>query len=201
MNNVKKGGAALIIIDAQNMILDEKGSAAAFGIWKHARENKTVENVKKAIEKARRADVPIIYIQTFIRPEILPETGLWKDVRNIKEKLSLSEFEHQFKIVEELKPHSEDYVVKKWNCMDAFHNTELDALLKGLKRDTIIFAGVATNFCVETTVRSASDRGYNIIVLSDCVATMNEEIQSFPINVIFPMLGEVTTADKLEITS
>ncbi|TFH44603.1 MAG: isochorismatase family protein [ANME-2 cluster archaeon] len=45
------------------------------------------------------------------------------------------------------------------------------------------------------------NRGYNSIVLSDCVATMNEQYQKFPIDEIFPMLGEVTIVEKLEITS
>ena len=38
-------------------------------------------------------------------------------------------------------------------------------------------------------------------MLSDCVATMNEQYQKFPIDEIFPMLGEVTIVEKLEITS
>jgi nicotinamidase-related amidase len=102
--------------------------------------------------------------------------------------------------VEGLAPHPEEYIVTNYNTMDGFHNTDLEQILKALKCDTLIFAGVATNLCLETTVRSAFNRGYNIIVLRDCVATINEEFQKFPINVIFPMLGEVTTAEKLEIT-
>jgi len=83
--------------------------------------------------------------------------------------------------------------------MNAFYNTELEDVLKGLGCDTLIFTGVATNLCVETTVRNASDRGYNIIVLSDCVATISEDAQNFAISVIFPMLGEVVTVEKLEL--
>jgi len=103
--------------------------------------------------------------------------------------------------VKELAPHPEDYIVTKYNTMDGFHNTDLEQILKVLKCDTLIFAGVVTNFCLETTVRSAFNRGYNTIVLSDCVATMNEEFQEFAIKVIFPMLGEVTTADELEVSA
>jgi ureidoacrylate peracid hydrolase len=68
-----------------------------------------------------------------------------------------------------------------------------------LRCDTLIFTGVATNFCVETTIRSALNRGYNIVVLSDCVATISEDAQNFAINVIFPMLGEVIMVEKLEL--
>ncbi|TFH46978.1 MAG: isochorismatase family protein [ANME-2 cluster archaeon] len=60
---------------------------------------------------------------------------------------------------------------------------------------------LVTNLCVENTVRIAFNREYNSIVLSDCVATMKEQYQKFPIDERFPMLGEVTTVEKLEITS
>lgn len=195
MSNMKKEGKALIVMDMQNDILDEKGAAAAFGIWKHARETKIVENIRKVIEKARKAGVPIIYIQEFCRHELLPDSGLGK---SLKESGAFKRGTRGAQIIDGLTPQPQDYIVEK-HRMDAFYNTELEDILKGSKCDTLIFTGVATNLCVETTVRSASDRGYNIVVLSDCVATMSESAQVFPINVIFPMLGEVTTADKVEI--
>ena len=202
MSNMKREGTAFIVGHAQNFMLDEKGLNTAWGVWKYAKETRMIENTKKAIEKAREARVPIIYIKLDIRPQVLPDIGFWKQVKEIDfTKITPSEVEFQFGIVEELAPHPEDYIVTNYNTMDGFHNTDLEQILKALKCDTLIFTGVATNLCLETTVRSAFNRGYNSIVLSDCVATMNEELQKFPINVIFPMLGEVTTAEKLEITS
>lgn len=200
MTSVEREGTASIIVDTQNFILDEKGLMATMGVWKYAKETKMVENSKKAMEKIRRAKIPIIYIKMDIRPQILPAIGFWKEVKKIDfTKITPEENEFQLEIVKELTPHPEDYIVTKYNTMDGFHNTDLEQILKGLKCDTLIFIGVATNLCFEATVRSAFNRGYNSIVLSDCVATMNEELQKFPINVIFPMLGEVTTAEKLEI--
>ncbi len=196
MSNMKNEGKALMVMDMQNDLLDEKGGSAAFGIWKQVREMKTVENIGKAIEKARKAGVPLIYIQTFFRHELLPDSGF---ARSLKESGSFKRGTPGAQIIDELAPQPQDYVVEK-HSMNAFYNTELEDVLKGLRCDTLIFTGVATNFCIETTVRSASDRGYNTVVLSDCVATISEDAQSFPINMIFPMLGEVTTADKLDFT-
>ena len=201
MSDMKREGTAFIVVHAQNFMLDEKGLTAAWGVWKHAKETRMIENTKKAIEKAREARVPIIYIKLDIRPQVLPDIGFWKEVKKIDfTKITPEENEFQLEIVKELTPHPEDYVVTNYNTMDGFHNTDLEQILMALKCDTLIFTGVATNFCLETTVRSAFNRGYNTIVFSDCVATMNEEFQKFPINVVFPILGEVTTAEKLEIT-
>jgi ureidoacrylate peracid hydrolase len=198
VSNIKREGTVLTVIDMQNLMLEEKGAAAFLGVWKQVKEKDTVKNLQKAIEKARNSVIPIIYVQTFVRPQVLPEVGIWKDFKQIDfSKASPWELE----IAEEIKPHPEDFIVTKYNTMDAFHNTDLEAILKGLKCDTLIITGIATNFCVETTVRSAMNRGYNVVVLSDCVATVSEEAQAFPITVIFPMLGEVTTVDKFEIAS
>ena len=189
-------------MDAQNFMLDEKGLSADWGVWKHAKETRMIENTKKVIKKAREAKIPIIYFKLDLRPQVLPDIGFWKRIKEIDfTKISHKEGEFQIGIVKELAPHPEDYIVTKFNTMDGFHNTDLEQILKGLRCDTLIFTGVVTNFCLETTVRSAFNRGYNSIVLSDCVATMNGDLQKFPINAIFPMLGEVTTAEKLEIIS
>jgi ureidoacrylate peracid hydrolase len=48
-------------------------------------------------------------------------------------------------------------------------------------------------------VRGAFDRGYRFVVLSDCIASMNEEVQRFSLDFVFPMLGEVCTSEELEI--
>ena len=199
MSKVKKEGTALIVIDLQNFLLDER--AEALGISKYAREIRVIENTQKAIEKARSAGIPIIYVQTILRPEILPDSGMWKMFKGMAEGISAEEIEPMMEIIKEVVPHPEDYVVRKCNCMNAFYNTDLDTILRGLKCDTLIFTGVMTNFCVETSVRAASDRGYNVLVLSDCVAAMNEESQRFPLTMVFPLLGEVTTVEELEITS
>ncbi|TFH04160.1 MAG: isochorismatase family protein, partial [Methanosarcina sp.] len=56
--------------------------------------------------------------------------------------------------------------------MHGFFKTDMDQILKGLKRDTLVFAGAITNLWLETTVRGAFDRRYNTIVLSNCTATI-----------------------------
>lgn len=199
MNKVKKGKTALIVIDLQNFLFDEGDEA--LGLLKYADGMKMVENTRKAVEEVRDAGIPIIYVQTILRSEILPEGGLWKIIKRKVGTLSVEELKWGAKIVKELTPHPGDYIIRKCNCMSAFCNTELDTILRGLKCDTLIFTGGITNFCVESSVRDACDKGYNVVVLSNCVVAMREEAQKFALGVIFPMLGEVTTVEELEITS
>jgi len=202
MTGIKRENAALIVVDAQNFILHEKGLNAEWGVLKHAKDTDMIENTKKAIAKAREYRIPVIYIKMDLRPQTLPAIGFWKQLLEIDfSKISPEEEEFQTGFVEELAPRPEDFIVIKYNAMNGFFNTDLDQILKGLKRDTLIFAGAITNLCLETTVRGAFDRGYNIIVLSNCTASFNAELQRFSTEVIFPMLGEVCTLDELEIVS
>src|SRR4029079_16644389 len=73
------------------------------------------------------------------------------------------------KIVDELTPRRGDHVVPK-HRFSGFFGTDLDALLRGLGVDTLIFTGCTTSVCVDSTVRDAFFRDYRCIVLEDCVA-------------------------------
>ena len=59
----------------------------------------------------------------------------------------------------------------------SFHETDLDLILRNRGIRTLIVCGVTTEVCVHTTVREANDRGYECVVLSDCVGSYFPEFQ------------------------
>ena len=69
-------------------------------------------------------------------------------------------------LVGELILHSSDTVIRKKSC-DAFLDTSLDRFLMARAVDSLIITGGATDYCVDTTVRSALARGYATVVPSD----------------------------------
>lgn len=71
-----------------------------------------------------------------------------------------------WKLVEELGPRPGDTVIRKKSC-DAFLETSLEAFLHSRSIDRLIITGWATDYCVDTTVRSALARGYPTVVPSD----------------------------------
>ena len=84
--------------------------------------------------------------------------------------------EYGHDIVDELRPLPHEPVVDKPG-KGAFYATDLDAILKhrGLKQ--LVVCGVTTEVCVHTTVREANDRGYDCLVLEDCVGSYFPEFQ------------------------
>jgi len=85
--------------------------------------------------------------------------------------------------VDELKPIEGEPIVDKPG-KGAFYATDLDSILthQGIKQ--LVVCGVTTEVCVHTTVREANDRGYDALVLEDCVASYFPEFQEVGIKMI-----------------
>jgi nicotinamidase-related amidase len=72
-------------------------------------------------------------------------------------------------IVEELKPQSADVVMYK-HRFSGFYQTELDAILKKAGIKYLVVTGCTTSVCVESTIRDASFRDYQCVLLTDCTS-------------------------------
>jgi nicotinamidase-related amidase len=86
-------------------------------------------------------------------------------------------------IIEELYPKSGEPVIDKPG-KGSFHATDLHQILLDRKIRTLVVCGVTTEVCVHTTVREANDRGYECVVLSDCVASYFPEFQRVALEMI-----------------
>jgi len=84
--------------------------------------------------------------------------------------------EHGHGIIDELAPVDGEPVIDKPG-KGAFYNTGLAAMLSAAGITSLVVTGVTTEVCVHTTVREANDRGYECLVLSDCVGSYFPEFQ------------------------
>jgi len=75
--------------------------------------------------------------------------------------------------------------------LNAFSNTDLDNLLRKREITNIVLAGVATSICIDSTGRSAYERGYKVSVLSDCTSGRTTFEQDFYCENVFPLYAEV----------
>ena len=81
-------------------------------------------------------------------------------------------------IIEELEPDPEDTVVTK-GTFSPFNSTDINTILNEKNIKTLVFTGLATSQCVETTARDASDMGYKIIQIEDAQADYDELSHNF----------------------
>ncbi len=77
-------------------------------------------------------------------------------------------------IVDDIKPLSDDHIVIKRRD-SAFHDTEIGVWLRSLGVDTLIFCGIDTSICVETSLRDAFNIGYDVVLISDATASSNNK--------------------------
>jgi len=102
-------------------------------------------------------------------------------------------------IVEALRPAPGEPVVDKPG-KGAFHATDLDARLRDLGVESLVVCGVTTEVCVQTTVREANDRGYECLVLEDCVASYFPELHAAALAMVKAqggIFGWVSRSDAL----
>lgn len=66
-----------------------------------------------------------------------------------------------------------DVLIGTKHTYDAFWQTDLDYVLRGLRRDTVVITGTMTNFCCEATARAGFDRGYHVVLCADLCASDN----------------------------
>jgi nicotinamidase-related amidase len=102
-------------------------------------------------------------------------------------------------IIAELYPEPGEPVIDKPG-KGAFYATDLQAILQRLGVKQLVVTGVTTEVCVNTTVREANDRGYECLVLEDCVGSYFPEFQTMGLKMIRAqggIFGWVTKSDAL----
>jgi nicotinamidase-related amidase len=89
-------------------------------------------------------------------------------------------------------------VVITKNRFSAFVGTNLDLVLRSFVIDSLLFTGVATEVCVESSLRSALFHEYWGSLVEDCAATYSRIAHDASVCVVAQNFGTVVTADKLE---
>jgi nicotinamidase-related amidase len=79
----------------------------------------------------------------------------------------------------------------------AFYGTQLDQELRRRGIRTIVFAGIATNFGVESTARAAFDRGYELVFAEDAMSGLTAGAHAFAMASIFPRMGRVRSSQDI----
>lgn len=187
---------ALIIQDLQNDVVSEGGAFADTGSAEHARSQNVVENVVRLAEMARPAGVAVIHVWYIVEPEA---RGLKLNAplyRGIKDSGAVVRGGWGAQPAPGLEPQPGDFVVEKTR-MNAFYDTRLDSLLRGLGIETLIITGAWTNVSVEHTARHAADAGYHAMVASDGTSTMNEDWQRAALEYTLTRVGRIVSISEL----
>jgi nicotinamidase-related amidase len=121
-----------------------------------------------------------------------------RDVSPIHKRLKLfaPAGSREAEVLDELKPMDNELVITK-GCSGVFNGTNFDQILANMGIKNLIFAGVVTNYCVETAVRDAGDRDYNVILLDDGCAALSPDHHRLALEVLDDCYCKVMTTDDV----
>ena len=175
----KKENSALIIIDMQNAFINPEGSLSKMGL-DTSRTSNAIEPIKLLKKEFKAQGLPVIYLQHSHRKDGADAGLIVKVFPPIMDLGHCIEGTWDGEIINELKPEADDFIVKK-HRFSGFYNTQLEDVLRSLGIEVLVVTGIATNVCVESTIRDAFYRDYNVIVPREATAsyTLQEEQGSF----------------------
>jgi gluconolactonase len=196
MDPIDTKAAAMIIQDLQNDVIIEGGAFADSGAPAHATSQNVVENVKGLADAARKAGVPVIHVWYIVEEGA---AGLRQNAplfQGVKDANALVRGSWGAAPAEGLEPQEGDQIVEKMR-MNAFYNTKLDILLRGLGVETLIITGAWTNMSIEHTARHAADAGYRAVVASDGTSTVDDDWQNAALNYAMQNVAAVGTCAEI----
>src|ERR1700719_1241897 len=187
---------AVVLIEYQNDFTSEGGSLhdAVKGVME---QEQMLPNSVETVARARELGATIIHAPITFTPDYheLSSTpyGILKGVVDSK---SFRKGTWGAAIMDVLKPEPGDIVIEGKRGLDGFATTNLDFILRGRGISTIALGGFLTNCCVESTMRTGYEKGYDVITLKDCTATVSEEEQRVAVEKNYPMFSKPMTHDE-----
>jgi len=197
--------------------LDKKKTGLLFfdmlNVYYHGASDETKKRMKPVVDHAvllmnaaRNAMIPIFYAMANHRPDgesrslAVTDTDMrlrpWPNGECNPTVHGASEGSWKQKVIEEIAPRPEDYVIPKFRW-STFHQTYFDLALRSRAIDTLIISGGAVDVGVASTVYSARDHDYNVIVVRDACSNSHEDSMAAFMNTVFPRMARVRTTDQV----
>lgn len=181
---------ALIVIDMQRDFAEPGGFGASLGN-DVSRITKIVPDVKRLMQGFRDAGLPVIHTMECHRPDLSDLPPAKRDRGNPVLRIGdegpmgrvLIAGEAGTAILPELSPIEGEIVIEKPG-KGAFYATELGHILKEKGITQLVFAGVTTEVCVQTTMREANDRGYECLLAEEATESYFPEFKAATIAMI-----------------
>jgi ureidoacrylate peracid hydrolase len=194
--------AALIVIDMQNDFCAAGGMMDLEGADLRAVQT-MAERLPEVIDAARSSGVLVVFIRNVYstqRNVYLSDVWLEQMLRRRGDSYTIREVcgaeSWQGDFYPGVAPQAGEPIVTK-HRYGAFHNTDLETILRVHGIRTVVLTGVATNACVETTAREAFVRDYYVVFTSDGTACYSDEAHEATLRTIDKYFGVVVSLDEI----
>jgi ureidoacrylate peracid hydrolase len=193
--SVDPKSTAVVLIEYQNDFTSD-GGVLHGAVAEVMDRTEMLKNTRKVVDAARAAGVtvmhaPITFADGYNEISLHPY-GILKGVVDGKAFVKDS---WGAALIDELAPVPGDIVIEGKRGLDTFASTNLDFILRSKGITTIALGGFLTNCCVESTMRTGYEHGYQVITLKDCVAATSVEEHENALKYDYPMFSKPMSSD------
>ena len=186
---------AMLVVDMQYF-----DAHPDFGIGRRAKERGVAEHsaeffaevedmlprIRALADACRQRGIEVLYtVLSSLTPDSrdIPITWYHLDIR-------IPPGSREAEVLDEIKPRPGEIVLRK-STSSVFNSTPINQILRNMGIESLIVVGVATPYCVETSVRDASDHGYRVLLVSDCCAAPNRAYHEWSLHLIDDLFAQV----------
>jgi ureidoacrylate peracid hydrolase len=185
---------ALVLIEYQNDFTSE-GGVLHDAVAEVMAKTDMLTNTKRVVDAARTAGATVMHAPiAFAAGYHEISSHPYGILRGVVEGNAFIKGSWGAAIVDDLAPVTGDIVIEGKRGLDTFASTNLDFILRSKGITTIALSGFLTNCCVESTMRTGYEHGYQVITLNDCVAATSIEEHDNALSYDFPMFSEPMTS-------
>jgi nicotinamidase-related amidase len=185
---------AVVLIEYQNEFTSD-GGALHGAVAEVMDKTNMLENTRQVVEAARAAGATIMHAPiTFAAGYNELSKHPYGILKGVVDGSAFVKGSWGAAIVDALAPQEGDIVVEGKRGLDTFASTNLDFILRSKGITTIVLGGFLTNCCVESTMRTGYENGYQVITLTDCTAATSVAEHENAISYDYPMFSKPMTA-------
>ena len=168
---------ALVVVDMQNAFCHKEGTLGISGVdTDHL--SSIVAPLRDLVKRCRAVDMPVLWtLQEHFPVDHRRARKRLPSHTSRRKRVSALVGTWDAEIIDEFKEFADDptFVIRK-HRYGAFHETRMHIVLEMLGVDALLIAGLTTNACVETTIREAYLRDYDVVGVTDCISGVNPTV-------------------------
>ncbi len=194
---LKQVETALLVVDIQNTYLEPKDDPAEAARWQPFMERMrrtVIPNTARLIETCRARGVETM----FARIACLKPDGRDRSLSQKKpgfNYLLLPKDREDSQVVSELAPKDDEIVILK-TTDSALTGSNLRLILRNMGIKNVIVAGIFTDQCISSTVRSLADESFDVVVVEDCCAAATDDLHRRELEIINMIYCHVVQLDE-----
>ncbi|MBH22849.1 MAG: isochorismatase [Myxococcales bacterium] len=199
MTQLNANETALVLIEFQNDFTTE-GGAFHGAVSEVMGATEMLPKAAHLVQQARARGVTVMHAPITFKPgynEISDHP--YGILKGVVDNNAFVKGEWGAEITDAIPIDDGDIVIEGKRGLDTFASTNLDFILRSKGIKNVVLAGFLTNCCVESTMRTAYENGFNVVTVTDCCAAVSPEQHKAAVEFDFPMFSHpMTQAEVLE---